>query len=75
MRAAAASMNEFILRAYPFRLEPNRNYARTRFSLAGCDEDFFAEDSFDKAPNPLLGRGAREPLLGLPALALRATKP
>lgn len=75
MRAAAASMNEFILRAYPFRLEPNRNYARTRFSLAGCDEDFFAEDSFDKAPNPLLGRGAREPLLGLPALVARDTTP
>ena len=69
MRAAAASMNEFILRAYPFRLETNRNYARTRFSLAGCDEDFFSEDSFQKSPNPLLGRGSREPLLGLPALA------
>ncbi len=69
MRAAAACMNEFILRAYPFRLDPNRNYARTQFSLAAGDEDFFSEDAFEISPNPLLGCGAREPLLGLPALA------
>lgn len=69
MRAASACMTEFIARAYPFRLEPNRGYARTMFSLAACDEDHFREDSFAKARNPAFARGAREPLLGLPALA------
>jgi len=68
MRAASACMNEFILRRYPFRLDPNRRYARTTFSLAAAEEDFYDEDSFDKRSNPLLGRGSREPLLGMPAL-------
>ena len=69
MRTASACMNEFILRAYPFRLDPNRGYARTQFSIAAGDEDHFSEDDFDRSPNPILGQGAREPLLGLPALA------
>ena len=68
MRAASACMNEFLIRAYPFRLDPNRNYARTMFSLAACDEDHYSEDEFTISPNPLLGRGAKEPLLGLPSL-------
>lgn len=71
MRAAAACVNEFIARAYPFRLESNRLYARTQFSLAACEEEFTAEDAFSVADNPMLGRGGREPLLGLPALAPR----
>ena len=29
MRAAAVSVNEFIARAYPYRLDPNRRYDRT----------------------------------------------
>lgn len=66
MRAASAMMNEFIARAYPFRQEPSRNYARVSFSLAACDEDHFAEDEFEASENALLGRGATEPLLGLP---------
>ena len=69
MRAAAACMNEFVARAYPFRLDPNENYARTMFSLAACDEDFFAESTFASAPNPVLARGEQEPLLGLPILS------
>jgi hypothetical protein len=40
MRAAAACVNEFIARAYPFRLEPNERYARTLFSLAACEEEY-----------------------------------
>jgi hypothetical protein len=68
MRAAAACVNEFIARAYPFRLESNRNYARTEFSLAACEEEYVTEDAFDRTPNPLLARGDSEPLLGLPAL-------
>ena len=69
MRAASASINEFILRSYPFRLDSNRGYARTLFSLAAGEEDFFDEDHFGTGTNPVLGRGNREPLLGLPALA------
>jgi hypothetical protein len=71
MRAAAACMNEFVARAFPFRLDPNENYARTMFSLAACDEDFFAELTFASAPNPVLARGDQEPLLGLPILGRR----
>jgi proteasome lid subunit RPN8/RPN11 len=68
MRASAAGVNEFIARAYPFRIEPNSLYARTTFSLAACEEEFTAEESFEISPNPALSRGALEPLLGLPAL-------
>jgi proteasome lid subunit RPN8/RPN11 len=69
MRAASACVNEFIARAYPFRLEPNHRYARTTFSLAACEEEYFAEEEFISAANPVLGRGAKEPLLGLPILS------
>jgi ThiF family/Prokaryotic homologs of the JAB domain len=68
MRAASASVNEFIARAYPFRLEPNRLYARTMFSLAACEEEYTPETAFATGPNPTFARGDLEPLLGLPAL-------
>jgi hypothetical protein len=68
MRAASACVNEFIARAFPFRLDPNRHYARTEFSLAAGEEEYTTEDAFAVAPNPLLARGNSEPLLGLPAL-------
>jgi hypothetical protein len=71
MRAAAACVNEFISRAFPFRLESNRLYARTQFSLAACEEEYLSEDSFNRTPNLLLARGDAEPLLGLPALKER----
>jgi hypothetical protein len=74
MRAGAACVNEFLARAYPFRLESNRLYARTFFSLAACEEEFTSEDCFDRSENPILGRGHVEPLLGLPALALPAAR-
>lgn len=74
MRAAAACVNEFIARAYPFRLDPNEKYARTIFSLAACEEEFVAETEFTVNDNPVLGRGAQEPLLGLPMLAPRRKK-
>ncbi len=70
MRAASACVNEFIARAYPFRLEPNHRYARTTFSLAACEEEYFAEAEFTSSENTMLGRGAKEPLLGLPILGL-----
>lgn len=68
MRAASASVNEFIARAYPFRLEPNGLYARTMFGLAACEEEYTAESSFTGGPNPMLASGNAEPLLGLPSL-------
>lgn len=70
MRAAAACINEFIARAYPFRHEPNSFYARTLFSLAACEEEYVPEGSFASSINTSrLGRGSLEPLLGLPVLA------
>jgi hypothetical protein len=72
MRAASACVNEFIARAYPFRLEPNGRYARTTFSLAACEEEHEAEDAFTVAPSALLARGDLEPLLALPSLKERA---
>lgn len=74
MRAASACVNEFIARAYPFRIDPNANYARSVFSLAACEEDHFAELSFKANPFAMLGRGDQEPLLGLPALQSRSVE-
>lgn len=68
MRAASACVNEFIARAYPFRLEPNYLYARTEFSLAACEEEYFAETAFTRTPSHILARGNAEPLLGMPML-------
>ena len=73
MRAAATAMNEFIARAYPFRLDANARYARTQFSLAACEEEYLAEGDFARSEQPWFGRGASEPLLGLPML--KAPKP
>lgn len=74
MRAASACMNEFIARAYPFRLDANRLYARTTFSLAACEEEYVSEDNFTPTSRATLGRGAREPLLGLPMFSVRGAK-
>lgn len=68
MRAAATAMNEFIARAYPFRLDPNARYSRTLFSLAACEEEYLTEADFPRRVQPWFGRGASEPLLGLPML-------
>ncbi|MFC7691810.1 ThiF family adenylyltransferase [Paeniroseomonas aquatica] len=70
MRAAAAAMNEFIARAYPFRLDANALYARTQFSLAACEEEYVAEANFPRSASQAFARGAAEPLLGLPMLKL-----
>lgn len=72
MRAASACVSEFIARCFPFREDPNAYFARTRFSLAGADEDYYKEDSFVKRSNAHLAEACREPLLGFPEL--RATK-
>lgn len=67
MRAASACVMEFIARAYPFRHDSNERFARTQFSLASGEEIYTAESQFKAQVNPKLGRGAAEPLLGLPA--------
>jgi len=67
MRASSALVSEYIARAYLFRQEPNRRYARTMFSLAACDEDHYDEDDFELHDNGIFGRGDAEPLLGLPS--------
>lgn len=72
MRAAATCVNEYIARAFPYRLEPNNVYARIQFSLAACEEEYASEDSFTRTPNALLARGDVEPLLGLPMLKATA---
>lgn len=70
MRAAAACVNEFIARAYPFRHEANALFARTQFSLAAGEEEYLPESAFRTvAYTSMLGRGSQEPLLGLPLLA------
>lgn len=69
MRAASACVMEFIARAYPFRHESNAAYARTQFSLAANEEEFFSVESFPTTTIPQFARGDLEPLLGLPALS------
>lgn len=72
MRAASACVSELIARCFPFREEPNSDFSRTCFSLAGAEEDFYKENDFSKRNNLLLAEGVREPLLGMPEL--RAAK-
>jgi len=74
MRAAAACVMEFIARAFPFRHSPNRDYARTTFMLAGGEEEYASEDTFQANGKLPVGVGLKEPLLGLPALALPRTR-
>lgn len=69
MRAASACVMEFIARAYPFRHEPNTRYARTRFMLAECVEEFTGEKEFTHSASKQLARGSEEPLLGMPILS------
>lgn len=69
MRAASACVMEFIARAFPFRHESNNRYARTRFMLAECIEEFSAESDFKARVSPDVARGEKEPLLNLPILA------
>ncbi|WP_139705082.1 ThiF family adenylyltransferase [Aeromonas hydrophila] len=71
MRAASDCVMEFIARAYPFRQEPNKERARTMFSLAAGEEEFMSETDFSRAQNPHLGRGLIEPLLGMPRFSTR----
>lgn len=69
MRAASDAVLEWIERQYPYRLDGNEGFARTLFSHAAGEVEYFSEDDFECAPVDDLGRGLVEPLLGLPGLA------
>lgn len=68
MRASSTMVMEYIARAFPFRHDPNRRFARTTFSLAAAEEEYMAEGDFERDPGTDLARGELEPLLGIPAL-------
>lgn len=69
MRAASAAVIEYLARLFPFRHEPNGQFARTIFRLAEGDEEHFAESEFTRQDIGLLGIGWTEPPLHLPILA------
>ncbi len=69
MRAASDAVLEWIERQYPYRLDGNVGFARTFFSHAAGEVEFYPEDDFAFGPINDLGRGLIEPLLGLPLLA------
>lgn len=68
MRAASAAMMEVVARLWPYRSEPDRDFARTVFDLASGEEDHWSEDAFTSTADALANTGEREPLLGLPVL-------
>lgn len=68
MRASSTVVMEFIARAFPFRHDPNQRFARIEFSLAAAEEEYTAEDEFERGVNTDVARGEKEPLLGIPAL-------
>tara|TARA_R110000850_G_scaffold42162_2_gene108465 strand:- start:1791 stop:3182 length:1392 start_codon:yes stop_codon:yes gene_type:complete len=74
MRAAADAIMEWIARQFGCRHEGNQPYARTVFSLAGGEVDYFSEASFSVADNHDLALGLIEPLLGVPGLAITERK-
>jgi hypothetical protein len=69
MRATADMMLEFISRMYPFRHDSSGKYSRRQLSFAAGEEEYVPETAFTAAENPLLARGAQEPLIGLPSLS------
>lgn len=66
MRASSDCMLEFLARYYGFRHEGNAGHVRTISLLSSCEVDIYSEDVFQRDVNPNLGRGDREPLLGMP---------
>lgn len=68
MRAASMVVQEFLARAFPYRLDGNRRYARTMFALASEDCEFFGEDDFNAIRSSNYASGFVSPLLGLPSL-------
>ena len=69
MRAASTAVLEFVARMFPYRHDPNSQYARTIFALADGEEEYFDEASFE-CIDLEVARGLVEPLLGLPDLGV-----
>ncbi len=70
MLAASTCVQEFIARLYPYRLSSNQGFARTVFSLADLEYEYFPESAFALNECPLLAAGLAEPLLGIPSLGV-----
>lgn len=68
MRAASAVVQEFLARGYPYRLDPNRRFARVEFDLSEEEHTTTSEDEFKAAHSFTYGVGLDAPLLGLPSL-------
>lgn len=68
MRAASIVVQELIARAYPYRINRIRDYARIEFDLVEEEHTATSEDEFASSQNPLLSMGLTAPLLGLPSL-------
>ena len=68
MRAASAVVQEFIARTYPYRLEPNRKFARTEFDLAAEEHTATSEEQFSSTKSSHYASGLVAPLLGLSSL-------
>lgn len=68
MKAAASCVQEFLSRAYPYRLNNNSQYARTLISLAECENEYYSESSFNCSPPTIVGQAFEKPLLGIPSL-------
>jgi len=69
MRAASDAVLEWIERQYPYRLDGSEGFARTLFSHAAGEVEFYSDDDFPCGQTDDVGLGLIEPLLGLPSLA------
>ncbi|CAI8733065.1 ThiF family adenylyltransferase [Pseudomonas sp. IT-P291] len=70
MLAASTCIQEFVARLYPYRLQSNQGFARTVFSLADLEYEYFPDSAFSIKESPHLASGLAEPLLGLPSLGV-----
>lgn len=68
MYAASLCVQEFIARAYPYRLNNNRDYARTLISLGENEMEFLSEDDFNVSDLSFIAKAFGKPLLGIPSL-------
>lgn len=68
MQASSMCAQEFVARLYPYRLDGNSGFARTKFGLADSEFEHYSEADFDQTESLLLATGLKEPLLGLPSL-------
>ncbi|MDM9652473.1 ThiF family adenylyltransferase [Pseudomonas wenzhouensis] len=72
MQAASLCVQELIARLYPYRLDGNKNFARTKFGLIDGEFEYLAETEFSRTQRYNWAIGLQEPLLGLPSLSKTA---